>query len=190
MTNKLDRLAEIADLSEIAVANHAGHDAERGRNSTVLNDWADTIVTLTRDKETDERYVKAIGRDVELAEDRLDFSETHLLTLSGTGGRKASARQDKLAYLAPYAAQAIAQSPEGGLISGSQIEEHFRRLNLRFTKGDGSKAAEKAHDLGLGVRLERDDGRNRAKWWGIIDDEVTDAAAGFTARAAGDASTR
>lgn len=174
-TNALDRLAELADLSEISIANHAGHDAERGRNSTVLLDWADTIVTLTRDKDTDLRYVKAIGRDVELAEDRLDFDpKTHLLTLSGSGGRRANTRTDKIASLKVFAAQAVAKSTDGTPVSGTEIEKHFQKLGVPFTKGDGNKAAEAAHDLG--VRLARDDGPRRPKGWVIAADGVADEA--------------
>jgi hypothetical protein len=177
-TNALDHLAELADLSEISIANHAGHDAERGRNSTVLLDWADTIVTLTRDKDTDLRYVKAIGRDVELAEDRLDFDpETHLLTLSGSGGRKKNVRTEKIATLAVYAAQAVAKGTDDNPVNGAQIEAHFRELGKPFTKGDGNKAAAAAHDLG--VRLVRDDGKGRPKWWGISADGVVDGAVDY-----------
>ena len=52
---------------------HAGCDGERTRGSTALEDWPDSIVTVTRDPETGERFLRAEGRDVDLDEDRLDF---------------------------------------------------------------------------------------------------------------------
>lgn len=44
---------------------------------------------MTRDDREDgggERYLRALGRDVDVDEDRLDDPETRLLTLSGPGG--------------------------------------------------------------------------------------------------------
>jgi hypothetical protein len=180
-TNKLDQLAEMADLTEIAIVNHTGHDKERGRNSTVLNDWADTIVTLTRDDKDGARYVKAIGRDVELAEDRLDFDpETKILTLSGTGSRKTNANQDKMAKLAPMAAQMIAVSSVP--LNGAQIEARWKDMGIGHSKGDGNKAAAAAH--GLGVRCEKDEGPNRPKWWAIVADVGDDEVMAFLDRGA------
>ena len=70
---------------------HAGWNGERTRGASALEDWADVIITLTRDDE-DDRYLRAMGRDVEIEEDRLSFDPvTRRLTLSGEGSRKMAA---------------------------------------------------------------------------------------------------
>jgi len=57
-----------------------------------LEDWADAIVKLThneQDGDTGPRYISAVGRDIELEEDRLSFDPaTRWLSLSGGGSRK------------------------------------------------------------------------------------------------------
>ena len=60
-------------MRELVTTVHAGWDGERTRGSTALEDWPDSIVTVTRDPETGERFLRAEGRDVDLDEDRLDF---------------------------------------------------------------------------------------------------------------------
>ena len=84
---------------------HAGWNGERTRGSTALEDWADSIVTLTRDHGEDgqgarDRYLRAIGRDVDIDEDRLSYDpDTRTLSLAGAGSRsiaRASRRTDVL----------------------------------------------------------------------------------------------
>ena len=81
------------------VAHHAGHHGGRSRGASRLMDEPDALWTITRDAATDEdeddvyagmepRFFKAVGRDVEVAEQPLEFDgATGLLNL-GTGNRK------------------------------------------------------------------------------------------------------
>ncbi len=58
----LDRFAEAAGVSELVLTAHAGWDGERTRGSSALEDWADAVVYLTRDKENEKlRFFRAIG---------------------------------------------------------------------------------------------------------------------------------
>lgn len=83
--------------ADLILAVHAGWEGERTRGASALEDWGDSIVTLTRDKDDETvRYFKATGRDVDVDEDRLSFDpETRHLSLTGQGSRKQarSARQ-------------------------------------------------------------------------------------------------
>jgi hypothetical protein len=82
--------------SDLVLATHAGWNGERSRGSTALEDWADAIVTLTR-ADDDSRYLRAMGRDVEVEEDRLHFDPlTRHLSLTGSGSRSANAQRQQV----------------------------------------------------------------------------------------------
>ena len=74
---------------DLIVTAHAGWNGERTRGSSALEDWADSIVTMTLGNDGNSRYLRAIGRDVAVDEDLLYFDpESRLLSLTGTGSRK------------------------------------------------------------------------------------------------------
>jgi AAA domain len=83
--------------TDVVLAAHAGWVGERSRGSSALEDWADSVITIVRGKGDDggdesERYLRAIGRDVEVDEDQLEFNpRTRTLRLSGAGSRKVAA---------------------------------------------------------------------------------------------------
>lgn len=81
---------------DLMLAAHAGWGAERARGASALEDWADTIITMTRDTEDEsKRYLKAEGRDVDIEEDELAFDEfTRTLSLTGAGPRKKGKKAD------------------------------------------------------------------------------------------------
>lgn len=100
----LDEIKSRAGVDALVLSTHTGRaeqdvGAERARGATRLDDWPDVRWLLTRDTETGVRYFRATGRDVEIAEDGLDFDvATRSLTLSGNGGRHV-AKQRGLAEL-------------------------------------------------------------------------------------------
>jgi hypothetical protein len=73
----------------VVLSADAGWNGERTRGASAIEDWADSIITMTRDDSKDgngERYLRAIGRDVDLDEDQLTYdASTRTLTLAGTG---------------------------------------------------------------------------------------------------------
>lgn len=143
----LDRFArsEVGALDLILTA-HAGWNGERTRGSSALEDWADVIMTMTRDENTDARYLRAEGRDVELPEDRLDYDhETRTLSLSGDGSRKTAGASRHLAALVVAVVEIVA---EHGPMNGAEVERQLRADEVAHQKGDHSKALKAAVDAG------------------------------------------
>lgn len=81
------------------LAHHAGWDGSRSRGASRLVDEPDAIWTISRDKATDDdgddvygiqepRFLKAIGRDVELPDRQLIFDPTTGLLRLGEASRK------------------------------------------------------------------------------------------------------
>jgi len=139
---------------DVILTAHAGWNGERTRGSSALEDWPDSIITMTRDADDDSlRFLRAEGRDVELAEDRLDFNpSTRTLSLAGTGSRKKGKSDRKTAELAVLAVRAAHTQP------GIGVAEMVAAIRLMddaptFQDRDVSKAARHAADLGH-LRLE------------------------------------
>lgn len=120
----LDQFArEEVGALDLVLAAHAGWNGERSRGSSALEDWADSIINLTRSESTGDRYIRATGRDVELEEDRLEFDpETRALSLSGSGNRQESQRQDRLSALAIQAMGIIEAEPG---LSGREVKQRM-----------------------------------------------------------------
>jgi len=140
----LDRWAR-ADVGakDVVLAAHAGWDGERTRGASALEDWADSIVTLVRDKDDDQvRYLRAEGRDVLVDEDRLSFDPfTRTLSLSGTGSRKTAAKTRNLDELVPEVVRVVTAAPG---TSGNKLAAALRLRGASFQKGDEPKAAARA----------------------------------------------
>ncbi|MBZ2195976.1 AAA family ATPase [Occultella gossypii] len=105
--------------TDLVLAAHAGWDGERTRGSSALEDWADAIITLTRSADPDDplKYMRAVGRDVDVDEDALAFNPlTRELSLTGNGSRRSAkdqrVREQILAVLAEH--------PDG--LSGAGLE--------------------------------------------------------------------
>ncbi len=110
----LDRWARgEVGASDVILAAHAGWDAERTRGASALEDWADSVITLVRDKDDETiRYLRAFGRDVEVEEDRLTYDPaTRALGLSGGGSRRAHSLQKRVEDLVPAVVEVVTASP-------------------------------------------------------------------------------
>jgi AAA domain len=162
----LDRFArsEVGAL-DLILTTHAGWNAERTRGSSALEDWADSVVTMTRGigKDEDTRYLRAIGRDVHLDEDQVHFDpETRLLLLTGTGSRKDTRKKAKADSLLIPIELYVAEHPgvsSTDLIAGIRRQVDDGQLDLSFQDDDVRKAAKLAAQQGLILRNEGGSGR-------------------------------
>lgn len=93
----LDVIKERAGVDVLVMPNHTGRaefeqGQERGRGATRLDDWADVRWLLTKD-DSDVRYFRATGRDVDVDESALAFDPaTRHLRVAG-GDRREQARR-------------------------------------------------------------------------------------------------
>lgn len=155
---QLDQVAEAAGVHEVVLTAHAGWDGERTRGSSALEDWPDAIAWMTRDPETDARFLRAEGRDVDLEEDALYYdAATRALTLSGAGSRRQVRSDSHLEQLAARVVQVVTAAP--GLTT-TALEAALRDRGEKLQKGDGNKAARLAADRGW---ISRDRG-DRGAW--------------------------
>ncbi|WP_141007056.1 AAA family ATPase [Nocardioides humi] len=151
----LDQFARTeVGAKDLILATHAGWDGERTRGSSALEDWADSIITLVRDKDSnnggnnggEERYLRAEGRDVMVEEDQLRFDPTtRLLSLAGTGNRKAANKARRVDSLVGF----VVDELQGDLaLSGYEIEKRWRAKGLSFQKGEANAAGRRGAELG------------------------------------------
>jgi len=151
-----------AGALDLLLTAHAGWNAERTRGASALEDWADSIMWLTRDPDDDtQRYLRAEGRDVLVDEDRLLYdSTTRSLALAGTGSRKKTRDTRKVDDLAVFVRRAAGQIPGA---STAQLVKEIRKMGdaPTFQDRDVSKAAQIAAERGF-LRIE-DNGPGKAK---------------------------
>ena len=156
----LDRFArsEVGAVDLILTA-HAGWFAERTRGSSALEDWADSIITMTRGNgdDAESRYLRAIGRDVSVDEDRLRYDpQTRLLSMTGTGNRRQAKRSAKASSLVGPLCEHLREHP------GASSREI--RLALKARAEDVVGAVQTAGRLRL-VRVEENGQGKATRHW-------------------------
>ncbi len=145
----LDRWARgDCGVADVILTAHAGWEGERTRGASALEDWADSIITLVRDKDDEQiRYLRAEGRDVLVEEDRLDFDATNrTMALAGAGSRKAAAKSRNVDELVPAVVSAATVAPG---ITGNKLKQTLRTAGVNFHNGDELAAARLAVGRGL-----------------------------------------
>jgi hypothetical protein len=129
---------------DLILTAHAGWNGERTRGSSALEDWADSIVTLTSGPggDRDFRYLRAIGRDVSVDEDRLAFDPaTKLLTMTGLGSRQEATHGAKVEALAVAVCDYLENHPGVSFsaidkaVTGKQSDKR-RAIDLAEQRGD------------------------------------------------------
>lgn len=146
---RLDEFARSGvGAKDIILAAHSGWNPERSRGASALEDWPDSIMTLTRDEKSDLRFLRADGRDVSMSEDQLTWDpSTGGLAISGQGSRKVAQDEGRIAELMSKVLDAVRRAP--GIKTGD-LETALKDEPMQ--NGDVSKAARKAEELGLLVR--------------------------------------
>ena len=126
----------------------------RTRGASALEDWADSLITLTRDDSEiggGELYRRAVGRDVEVEEDRLDYDPCKSwLTLAGAGSRKLATVTRRHDDFDQIVLAAITLRPG---MNGTELGRRLKEDGAAFQNGDERKAAQRLVASGK-VRFE------------------------------------
>lgn len=108
-TDRLDIIKQRAGVESLLLVHHGGWsfgDDERSRGASRLVDWADAVWTYVREKKdpdkpekaNDGRYFRALGRDVDVEEERVNYDAvTRQLVMGGwdrSGDRKRQMEDD------------------------------------------------------------------------------------------------
>lgn len=119
---QFDTLLSDAGCTESAVIHHMGHNGERSRGDSRLNDWPDAIWKLVRDKDeenpdlddvTGARYFSAYGRDVDHPQAELTYNPDtrHLSLQEHAPNRKIATNKRKERAADEAVMQAIETKP-------------------------------------------------------------------------------
>ena len=152
--SELDRFARgEVGATDVVLSAHAGWAGDHTRGASALEDWADAIVTLTRkgDAANSSRFMRALGRDVEVDEDQLQYdTSTRMRRLTGAGSRKAVAVAAKVVDLVPFVVTAITAQPG---INAGDLAQAVRDAGGAGQDSAVGQAATEAVRLGH-VRIE------------------------------------
>lgn len=93
----LDVIKSRAGVQELLMPAHTGRaelapGEERARGAARIDDWPDARWLLTREKDTDRRFLKCTGRDVEEPEQALAY-DPETRALRSVGGSRATTRR-------------------------------------------------------------------------------------------------
>jgi hypothetical protein len=116
---------------------------------------------MTRDDSEDgngERYLRAIGRDVDLEEDQLSYNpSTRTMALAGFGSRKATKDTRRNGNLDKAVFDVVRGEPG---LNTTKIGEKVRAAGVSFQHGDIGQAATRLVEAG---HLRMDPGKHGAK---------------------------
>jgi hypothetical protein len=124
-----DALIAECGAAEAVIVHHMGHGGNRSRGDSRILDWPDATWTMKREDHEDPkspRYFEALGRDVNVDEALLEWTEEGR-TLKIVGG---SRKQAKLEAVIPEVLELVRMHPG---VSGKSIEE-MRVGDARITR--------------------------------------------------------
>ena len=139
-----DELCDKAGIPDALIVHHMGHNDERSRGDSRLRDWPDVEWQLVREDKDDPasaRYIKAYGRDVEVAESLLLYDpESRHLTLTG-GTRKDTKARAAIPDIINLVKTAETPLSIRGITRKMSVLGHSRdtvRQAIRLSEGDGT----------------------------------------------------
>jgi hypothetical protein len=139
---QFDALLGDADVTDALLVHHMGHEHERARGDSRLEDWPDGIWRMVREDHDDPnspRYFSAVGRDINVPEGRLSYdSVTRRLTYADGSRHDAKTEAAKLAVITLLAKHANTDKPT---LSKNEIEDELRGEHTQKAIREGLTAA-------------------------------------------------
>ncbi|MGI5951821.1 MAG: ATP-binding protein [Brooklawnia sp.] len=136
----LDELTHEAGVSELMVVHHTGHEGQRSRGDSRIQDWPDAIWKLSLDSKDAPngdapRFFSAYGRDVDVTEEELRYDPlARRLSISGNGSRKQAAAARLDVATKEQIMEIMARPSLAGGVSGNELSTLTGRRDADFTK--------------------------------------------------------
>ncbi len=135
----LNRFKAEIGAADLILSAHAGWQGEHTRGSSALEDWPDSIITMVANADG-LRFLRAIGRDVDVGEDQLSYDPTtRRLWMTGSGSRKRSQEQGKAEALVDPVCAQVQQNPgasQSEIIKALQALHREGTLPISFQERD------------------------------------------------------
>ena len=148
---------------DVILTAHAGWNGARTRGSSALEGWADSVLTMTFGADNQSRYLRALGRDVGIDEDRISFDpETRLMAMTGGGSRKQAGRISKAETLVRPVCDIVRGNPgvsTGDLVDAVRALRHDGVVAIAFQDQDVRQAVNAAVAQGVLRREELGPGK-------------------------------
>ena len=152
-----------AGARDVILTAHAGWNGERTRGSSALEGWADSVLTMTFGADNQTRYLRAIGRDVGVDEDRISFDpETRLMAMTGGGSRKQATQVSKAETLVQPVCDVVRGKPgvsTSDLVDAVRALRHDGVVAIAFQDNDVRQAISAAVAQGVLRREELGPGK-------------------------------
>ncbi len=177
----LDEIKALSGCPSLLMTAHGGRvagseGAEHARGATVIDDWADVRLVLTRDRETGTRYLASEGRSpYDLPESPLTFDPgTHQLGLAAEAVGESRAAQRALG--GARAVASLVAEQQGITTSELRAAQH----EAGYTS-NAAKAAAVRKALGLSLIHKHQDGQKVRHYRGKLHADGAACEGGFNA---------
>lgn len=151
-----DELLADIGAEEAVIVHHMGHDGERSRGDSRIQDYPDVTFKILREEKDDPasaRYFSAYGRDVDVPEQQLGFDpETRHLSING-GSRRSGALDGRIDAVLEFLQNSSAPVSKTGL-----------RAALKGDQKLTAKAIDEAVQRGI-LRAEPRQGKGGGYWY-------------------------
>lgn len=124
-----DALLAEAGISDALLVHHMGHNNERARGDSRLQDWPDAIWRLVRDSDTPgaPRYFSAYGRDVNVPEGRLNYDPSTRRLTYAAGSRVDTKTEAACVAVIKLLASHSGESMSKNAIESELVDEHTQK---------------------------------------------------------------
>lgn len=149
----LDALCAAANVPDLFVVHHTGHEGERARGSAAFGAWPDAVWEMVRDRTLEgagRRALRANGRDVYLPETVLELDKrTRRLSL-GEGSRASARGSERAQIVADIVREEIDARGAGAPgVTTNELKRMARETDIGTKVQDAQDAIQAARRLGL-----------------------------------------
>jgi len=152
-----DALLADAGIPDSVIVQHMGHNGERSRGDSRLQDWPDATWRLVRETEEPDspRFFSAYGRDVDVHEGRLGFNPATRRLTYAAGSRSDVKTEAAMRAVVQVLAAVAKAEPESRVTDGA-ANGGFSKNNVEGFLMEGGEHTQKAIRAGIAAAVKQE----------------------------------